>query len=211
MEFRDGSIRLPCPAPHQRGWRVVVHGGRERDGDDLHGERPVVRQDARVQGGGTRDGTTYNERAGLWSPTATATTAACSPLPPRFRADSYSFEISALASVGDAVGAVSAFDVNDDTVSYSITAGNDDSKFAIASSIGEVTVAASLSGAGDTRTLTVGAGDGVSGTTSVTVTIRLTATCSDGIAVSDAANNPGLVSDCETLLVARDTLAGARC
>ena len=155
------------------------------------------------------DGTTYNARAGLWSPTATATTAACSPLPPRFRADSYSFEISALASVGDAVGAVSAFDVNDDTVSYSITAGNDDGKFAIASSTGEITVAASLSGAGDTRTLTVGAGDGVSGTTSVTVTIRLTATCSDGIAVSDAANNPGLVSDCETLLVARDTLAGS--
>ena len=155
------------------------------------------------------DGTTYNARAGLWSPTATATTAACSPLPPRFRADSYSFEISALASVGDTVGAVSAFDVNDDTVSYSITAGNDDGKFAIASSTGEITVAASLSGAGDTRTLTVGAGDGVSGTTSVTVTIRLTATCSDGIAVSDAANNPGLVSDCETLLVARDTLAGS--
>ena len=31
------------------------------------------------------DGTTYNARAGLWSPTATATTAACSPLPPRFQ------------------------------------------------------------------------------------------------------------------------------
>ena len=72
------------------------------------------------------DGTTYNARAGLWSPTETATTAACSPLPPRFRADSYSFEISALAPVGDAVGTVSAFDVNDDTVTYSITAGNEE-------------------------------------------------------------------------------------
>ena len=57
------------------------------------------------------DGTTYNARAGLWSPTETATTAACSPLPPRFRADSYSFEISALAAVGDPVGTVSAIDL----------------------------------------------------------------------------------------------------
>ena len=34
------------------------------------------------------------------------------------------------------------------------------------------------------------------------------ASCSTGGAVSDAANNPGLVSDCDTLLAARDTLAG---
>ena len=33
-------------------------------------------------------------------------------------------------------------------------------------------------------------------------------TCSTGGAVPDAANNPGLVSDCESLLVGRDTLAG---
>ena len=154
------------------------------------------------------DGTTYNERAGLWSATATAATAACSPLPPRFRADSYSFEISALAPARDAVGTVSAFDLNDDPVTYSITAGNEGGKFAIASSTGEITVEASLSGAGDAVTLTVRAADGVSGTTSVTVTIGLTAACSDGIAVSDAASEPGLVSDCETLLAARDELAG---
>ena len=36
-----------------------------------------------------------------------------------------------------------------------------------------------------------------------------TASCADGGAVSDAANNPGLVSDCDTLLAARDTLAGS--
>ena len=34
-------------------------------------------------------------------------------------------------------------------------------------------------------------------------------TCATGGAVSDAANNPGLVSDCETLLDAKDTLRGA--
>ena len=33
-------------------------------------------------------------------------------------------------------------------------------------------------------------------------------TCSTAGAVSDAANNPGLVSDCNTLMTARDTLAG---
>ena len=32
--------------------------------------------------------------------------------------------------------------------------------------------------------------------------------CSSGTAVSDPANNPGLVSDCEALLASRDTLAG---
>ena len=32
--------------------------------------------------------------------------------------------------------------------------------------------------------------------------------CATGSAVPDAANNPGLVSDCETLLASRDTLAG---
>ncbi len=33
--------------------------------------------------------------------------------------------------------------------------------------------------------------------------------CADGGAVADAANNPGLVSDCDVLLAARDTLAGS--
>ena len=35
-----------------------------------------------------------------------------------------------------------------------------------------------------------------------------TASCANGIAVPNPASNPGLVSDCETLLSARDTLAG---
>ncbi len=33
--------------------------------------------------------------------------------------------------------------------------------------------------------------------------------CENGEAVPDAANNPGLVSDCATLLEAKDTLAGS--
>ena len=35
-----------------------------------------------------------------------------------------------------------------------------------------------------------------------------TSPCATGGAVAHAANNPGLVSDCDTLLAARDTLAG---
>ena len=37
---------------------------------------------------------------------------------------------------------------------------------------------------------------------------QFTAQCSNGIAVPDPANSPGLVADCATLLAARDTLAG---
>ena len=46
---------------------------------------------------------------------------------------------------------------------------------------------------------------GISGTATVEVIPK--ASCIDG-AVADAANNPGLVADCEVLLAARDTLAG---
>ena len=47
----------------------------------------------------------------------------------------------------------------------------------------------------------------VGGESRVTVT-GLTLGCATGGAVADAANNPGLVSDCDTLLAARDTLVG---
>ena len=154
------------------------------------------------------DGATYSPRVGLWSDAVTLTTVSCEPRAPMFSEASYSFETAALAEVGAPVGTVSAVDLNGDTVTYSITAGNGDGRFAIGSVTGEITVTASLRGLGDIQTLTVGAGDGVSGTTSVTVTIRLTAMCGDGIAVSGPSNSRGLVGDCEVLLAARDELAG---
>ena len=40
------------------------------------------------------------------------------------------------------------------------------------------------------------------------VQAQTTSDCSNGIAVPDPSANPGLVSDCEALLAARDTLAG---
>ena len=156
------------------------------------------------------DGTTYNARAGLWSPTATSTTATCSPRAPEFESASYTFDVSVVAAAGDSVGTVTAIDVNDDPITYAITAGNTDGKFAIATSTGEITVAASLgSVVGTTFTLTVGASDGVSGTTSVTVTVTVVAIdCSVGRAVANPSSEPGLVSDCETLLGLQNALDG---
>ena len=156
------------------------------------------------------DGATYNARVGLWSDTATAATDTCSPQPPRFDEASYSFEVSVAAFVGDAVGTVSAIDVNDDPVTYSISAGNDAAKFDIDTSTGEISVKASVgSSAVTTYTLTVGAADGVSGTTTVTVTVTVAeADCTEGMAVSDPGGEPDLVSDCEMLLGLRDALAG---
>ena len=128
--------------------------------------------------GARGDGTTYNERAGLWSPTTTAAMDACTPHPPRFRADSYTFEAAVGGSAGDSVGVVSAIDVNDDAITYSITAGNEAGKFAIGATTGAITLAASLSPtAGVAYTLTVGASDDVSGTGSATVTV--TTACPD--------------------------------
>ena len=156
------------------------------------------------------DGTTYNARAGLWSPTATSTTATCAPRAPEFESSSYEFDVSVVATAGDSVGTVSATDVNDDPITYSITAGNTAGKFDIATSTGEIMVTGPLgSVVGATSTLTVGASDGVSGTATVPVTVTVVAVdCSVGTAVASPGSEPGLVSDCETLLSLCDALSG---
>ena len=53
----------------------------------------------------------------------------------------------------------------------------------------------------------VGAVAGLIATKAVLAT-PVSSDCASGGAVADAANNPGLVSDCEALLASRDTLAG---
>ena len=155
------------------------------------------------------DGTTYNSRAGLWAQ-ATATTHTCSPRPPEFESASYEFGLSVAARAGEPVGTVSAFDLNDDPITYSISAGNQARKFAIASTTGEITVADRLGSAvGSTHTLTVDASDGVSETTSVTVTVTVVEVdCNVGAAVANPGSNLELVSDCETLLTIRNALSG---
>ena len=119
--------------------------------------------------------------------------------------------VSEDAPVGRTVGVISATDPDDgDTLTYSITAGNEDSKFSIDTGTGRIRVAGALDRAADpTYRLTVEADDGNGGLATVTVNIAVAvASCSGGVAVSESGSNPGLVSDCETLLGLKGELAG---
>ena len=125
------------------------------------------------------DGATYNSRVGLWTDVATLTTAACGPQAPVFVDTPYSFEVSEDAQVGEPVGSVSAIDVNADTVTYTITAGNTGNAFVIDGG-GAITVAGALdheTTAGYTLTLT--ASDGKGGTATATVTVAVTDVAED--------------------------------
>ena len=152
------------------------------------------------------DGTTYGAAWSDPGAAAAATTAAC--VPPVFSQESYRFSVMVDAAVDAEVGTVSATD--DGTVTYAITSGNEDERFAIDEGTGAITVAASLSGeAGTTVTLTVAATDDAGGTSMVTVTVAVTQTCDSGTAAPNPAANPGLVADCQTLLALQGDLAGA--
>ena len=119
------------------------------------------------------DGDPYNTRAGLWSDTSSATMGSCSAQPPRFDASSYAYEVYETASVGDLARVVQAFDVNGDTVTHSITAGNEAGKFAIDADTGEITIAGVLDHETvSSYTLTVRASD-TDGATDVEVGITV--------------------------------------
>ena len=122
------------------------------------------------------DGTTH---AATWSaPSAlvAALTGRC--VPPTFGAASYSFSLAGDADLGSVVGSVSATgSQTDDTVTYSITGGDDDGNFAIDESTGRITVAGDVSSAAGTSiALTVEATDTSGGSATVTVTVRVTKT-----------------------------------
>ena len=149
--------------------------------------------------------------AAAWSDpsdSVSVTTGEC--VPPTFGAASYSFSLAGDADVGSAVGSVSATgSLADDTVTYSITAGDEGGKFAIDDSTGRITVAGDLnSSVGTSFTLTVEASDTSGGSATVTVTVAVTKTCDSGTAVPNPAGNPGLVADCKTLLGLQSALAG---
>ena len=126
------------------------------------------------------DGTTYAAGWGAESGAETATTDACNR-DPVFDAASYSFSVSEDVSTGDSVGSVSATDPDEgDTVSYSITGGNEGGKFAIGGSTGEITVAGALDyETTPSYTLTVEAGDGRGGAGTATVEIVVTDVAED--------------------------------
>ena len=161
------------------------------------------------------DNRTYRTSWGPVSTVATGMTAGCGE--PVFAQETYTFTVAEDAAVGTTVGTVSATDPNGQAITYSITAGNDGSKFGIGSSTGTITVAASLAGGGGASgqhdesttigpfTLTVQASDGTY-TDTATVTINVSSRCVGGGAAP--ASNPGLVSDCEVLLDLKDNLRG---
>ncbi len=118
-------------------------------------------------------GITY---AAVWSepsPFLPETTGECTT--PVFEEVEYTFELAEDATVGGAIGTVTATDPNNDTVSYTITGGNEEGKFSIDASSGSINVATSL----DYESiflyaLTVEASDGNGGTATASVEIRVT-------------------------------------
>ena len=173
------------------------------------------------------DGTAYSDRTGLWSDAVSLAVGACSAKPPKFAADSYSFETDTLAASGAVVGTVSATDANGDSVSYSFaeagivggapvvssvlaTSGSEQVRLDIDPSSGELKLFGPLSAlAGSSYNLTIGASDGNGGTATVGATLAITApTCASGTAVANPESHHWLVQDCLALLSLKDALRG---
>ena len=115
-------------------------------------------------------GTTYDDEWSLPSQILNAETDECAT--PTFDEEEYAFTVSALASTGTTMGTVSATDPNDDSITYSITAGNTGNKFAINRRNGEITVARNLSDSASVSfSLTVEASDGAN---NVSTTVEIT-------------------------------------
>ena len=97
---------------------------------------------------------------------------------PSFNDASYAFEVAEDAALNHLVGTVSATDPDEgDTLSYTITSGNDDDRFTIDEETGEITVAASLDHeTADEITLTVEADDSDGNTVTAAVTVTVTVT-----------------------------------
>ncbi len=121
------------------------------------------------------DGATYAADWSEPSDPASVPTGACNRSP-EFGAASYSFSIAEDAATGSSVGSVIATDPDEgDTVSYSITAGDEDGHFAIDAGTGAITVAGALDyETASLYTLTVQAGDGNDGSATAAVIITVT-------------------------------------
>ena len=205
VEYRGGSAH---------GWELDLRDDWTVDGEVPTGTSRTVtglvcRTEYRIRVRAYGDGTTYAAEWGDPSESATPRTAEC--VPPTFGKTAYALAVRDDAPVGAEVGTVSATGSlgADDTVSYSISAGNEDGKFALDASTGEMTLAARLgSAAGTTYTLTVEAVDASGGAATVEVTVTVGYTCTSGTAVPNPDDNEGLVGDCKTLLDIRDNLAG---
>ena len=95
--------------------------------------------------------------------------------PPAFGSATFGFSVAEDAATGAAVGSVSATDADDDTLTYTITAGNEDGAFAIDGGTGAITTAGALDHeTTPSYTLTVQADDGNGGTDTATVNVAVT-------------------------------------
>ena len=157
-------------------------------------------------------GTTY---AGDWSePSDVVTNATSECAAPVFDATSYDLSVVLDSGVGTIIGDVTALDSADDTVSYEITAGDDDGLFSIDESSGRITLATAVDSNTITPlTLTVEARDGNDNAATMVVTVAITAMdytalCSNGTVIVNPSAVPDLVRDCAVLLAIKDTLAG---
>ena len=156
------------------------------------------------------DGTAYQA---AWSGASTPVRADSGPCnqDPAFPDRQYVFTTSDGAASGATLGAVAATDPDEgDILTYTITMGNEDAKFALDRTTGALTTNGALDYAAQQEyILAIGAQDsrGGSAATSVRVSITLAA-CHNGIAVPSPDGNPGPVQDCSALLTARETLEG---
>ena len=132
------------------------------------------------------DGAMHSAEWGIPSGEETHETDACNQ-DPVFDTDSYEFTVGEDAAVGDAVGTVTASDLDEeDTLTYSITAESVAGVFSIGGSTGEITVTGALDYETTAAyTLTVQASDGREGTDTATVEITVT----------DVAEDPALAPD----------------
>ena len=127
---------------------------------------------------------------------AAGTTECVSPV---FEEDPYAFSVGEDAGIGTEVGVVSATDPQGETVTYSITEGNEDGKFAIDGSTGAITVAGILDHETTASyTLTVQASDGTN-----------TSAAAVEITVADLNEPPVFETAAYSLTVAEDAAVGA--
>ena len=107
---------------------------------------------------------------------------------PIFDEESYAFSIGEHAELAATVGTVSATDPQEDSITYSITAGNGEGKFAIGSATGAIAVAAALDfETTGSYSLTVQASDG---TNSATASVHVTVTDANDAPVPTPPDTP---------------------
>ena len=116
---------------------------------------------------------------------------------PIFDEESYAFSIGEHAELAATVGTVSATDPQEDSITYSITAGNGEGKFAIGSATGAIAMAAALDfETTGSYSLTVQASDGTnSATASVHVTVTDANRCAGPDPHGDAHAHPDPTSN----------------